>query len=240
MQSSKHSNYQILSSNLQSIINEHTLEINSRYEAERLDYILRNISVNGKSILDIGGNTGFFTFEMIQKGAKHATLYEGNKSHAKFVKKASEVLELEDKITVKEKYFTFDIKAQEQYDVTLLLNVLHHVGDDYGDSKSIKTAKEEIIRQLNSFAGKTSMLVFQLGFNWQGNPKYNLFKHGTKSEVIEFITQGTKEFWTIQHMGVAENNNGSISYHDVNNKNIERNDSLGEFLNRPIFILKSR
>jgi hypothetical protein len=34
--------------------------------------------------------------------------------------------------------------------------------------------------------------------------------------------------------------NGKINYKLLNHSNIERNDSLGEFLNRPLFILKSK
>lgn len=34
----------------------------------------------GKSVLDIGGNSGFFTFELIEKGAKKIHYYEGNKA----------------------------------------------------------------------------------------------------------------------------------------------------------------
>lgn len=62
-ESSKHSGYQILASNLEEIIDKSKLKISSRYERERLNYIISKIDLKGKRILDIGGNTGFFTFE---------------------------------------------------------------------------------------------------------------------------------------------------------------------------------
>jgi len=238
---SKHSNYQILSKRL-SLLMGGGIKVKSRYENERLKFILENIDVKDKTIIDIGGNTGFFSFELIEYGAKNIDYFEGNKSHADFVKLASNVLEISDKIQVKNKYLNFCNELDgNYYDVTLLLNVLHHLGDDFGDKKiTIDNAKKNIITQLNYFADKTSLLVFQLGFNWKGDPRHCLFENGTKKEIIDFVLDGTKELWDILKIGIAEKNKEAIKYVSLNDLNIERNDSLGEFLNRPLFILKSK
>ena len=58
--------------------------------------------------------------------------------------------------------------------------------------------------------------------------------------MIDFVKEGIKNLWDIIDIGIAEKNNNSIEYHKLNKNNIERDDSLGEFLNRPIFIFKSR
>jgi hypothetical protein len=237
---SKHSNYQILPNRLKKMLGEDDVQTRTRFEVQRISYILEKVPIKGKSILDIGGNTGFFTFELINAGAMSADCYEGNREHAEFVKTAAKVLGLHN-IRVLNKYFSFDGKRTKRYDVALLLNVLHHIGDDYGDKGIlIEEAKKCVIRQLNSLKNTADILVFQLGFNWQGDPKRCLFEGGTKQEMINYVEDGVKNHWDIEFVGVAELIEGKIKYSDLNKKNIKRDDSLGEFLNRPIFILKSK
>ena len=240
-QSSKHSNYQILSDKLTNLVGN-DIEVRTRYEKERLRFILDNVAVEGKNIVDIGGNSGYFSFELIEAGAKKLFYYEGNQSHADFVKLAAKVLEVENKIEVFDRYFSFNSELHSQnIDIILLLNVLHHVGDDYGSAElSLPKAKEEILKQLNSLADKTGILVFQLGFNWQGNRNVCLFENGTKQELIDFVKTGIESSWEIQSIGIAEKNNLTVEYQPLNEQNIQRQDQLGEFLNRPLFILKSK
>lgn len=130
---SKHSGYQKLASSLEEIIDESKLKMSSRYEKERLDYIISKINLQGKNILDIGGNTGFFTFESSQRGARNIDFYEGNIAHAQFVELGVEYLGLEDRIHVHKEYYSFE-ENEKKYDIVFLMNVLHHFGDDYGDS----------------------------------------------------------------------------------------------------------
>ncbi len=238
---SKHSGYQILPNCISSIVGENGFNIKSRYENERLKYILSKINVIDKTVLDVGGNTGFFTFELIDNGATSVHYYEGNKTHANFVKFASDFLGMNNEIEITNGYFTFrDELKNKIYDIAILLNVLHHFGDDYGDNQiSIEEAKFGFIEQLNRLAGTAKILVFQFGYNWKGNTDFNLFKHGSKKEMIRFIKKGIQNKWEILKIGVAEYKNDKIKYCDLNNKNICRFDVLGEFLNRPIFILKS-
>jgi SAM-dependent methyltransferase len=239
-QASKHSNYQILPQCLKTFLDDKDIEVKSRYEKERLDYILSQISPAGKSILDIGGNTGYFTFEMLDRAAKRVDYYEGNKAHAEFVKVAADLLNFSEKINIFNEYYPFSGKSALHYDIVILLNVLHHVGDDYGDKTlSIEKAKEQIIESINYFKDKTEYLVFQLGFCWKGNRSTLLFENGTKEEMIDFIKAGTRKDWIIEEIAVPEKIAGEILYLPVDDGNIKRNDILGEFLNRPLFIMRS-
>lgn len=237
---SKHSHYQILASTLIDVLGTKDIRVKSRFEAERLSYIASKIDFSNKTVLDIGGNTGYFTFEALKKGAKSVHYYEGNIEHAQFVKLAAEALEMEKQIEVNSKYYLFD-QREKHYDVILLLNVLHHLGDDYGDSSiAISNAKERIIEQLNSMAAATELLVFQLGFCWKGNRNLLLFEDGTKQEMIEYLSKGISESWYVEAIGVAEAANDIVAYKEPSAENMQRYDGYGEFLNRPLFILKSK
>ncbi len=237
---SKHSNYQILPGRLRTLLGQTDVITRTRHEQERLDYICQKIGFSDKTVLDIGGNTGFFVFELLDAGAKHMTHYEGEKAHSDFVNLAAKALDLSQKVRTINSYFAFDGSYAEQFDVVLLFNVLHHIGDDYGDKNAnIEEAKKACILQLNSLAGNTEKLVFQLGFNWQGNVSKGLFAGGTKQEMIDFVRKGIDGYWSIESIGVAVRIDGKVAYKDLNDNNIERDNSLGEFLNRPIFILRS-
>ena len=107
LKSSKHSNYQLIPECLNNKLMFENLNIKSRFERERMEYIISNLDINKKKILDIGGNSGYFTFELINRGAKIVDLYEGNKEHSDFVSLAAEVLSFNSSITVFNKYVDF-------------------------------------------------------------------------------------------------------------------------------------
>lgn len=239
--SSKHSNYQILSSGLQKILSEYPLDVQSRSEKERLECICSSIEVRDKIVLDIGGNSGYFSFEMLDRGASKVIYYEGNEAHSEFVRKASEVLGYEEKIQIYNKYFSFEKDTiAERVDIGLLLNVLHHIGDDFGNQNlSISLAKEEILKNLNTLSLVTDVLIFQLGYCWKGDRTKLLFNNGTKSEMIDFIKDGTKGLWIIEKILIPEKTELGIEYKLMSESNMARCDRLGEFLNRPLFFLKS-
>lgn len=239
---SKHSNYQRLAEPLLDFIDTDFLRVESRYELERLQYVLDRLPCKGVTVADIGGNTGYFSLELVSRGASYARLIEGNHDHSCFVAAAVESLAWQDCVEVCARYMDFhhDLWLAD-VDICLLLNVLHHVGDDFGDSQqSVEKAKENIIRALAALAGHARTLVFQLGFNWKGDPALPLFENGTKRELIDFIECNLREQWEIQHIGIAERTGQSVDYNDINDENIRRQDALGEFLNRPLFILRSK
>jgi len=237
---SKHSNYQVLPSQLLEYFKEESIEVKSRHEQPRLDCFLSQVDFNGCSVLDIGGNTGFFTFESLKAGASKLYYCEGNQAHAEFVELAGKILGYEDKLEVVNRYFSFDnADGQEPVDICLLLNVLHHVGDDYGDQElSVDKAKEEILRSLNSMTSVADTLVFQLGFCWKGDRHKALFENGTKQELIDFVTKGVSGVWNIESIHVPQLVGGAAVYKPFSDSNSARQDDLGEFLNRPLFIMQ--
>jgi len=239
---SKHSNYQLLPKRLRGYFSNQLLETKSRHEESRLQFITEAIEVKGKSILDIGGNIGFFTFEMLERGALSGVIYEGNKEHAEFMKLAAEVLGFSGKISVINEYFNFNhTNTAEKYDIALLMNVLHHLGDDFGNTSiSIEEARQAMVEALNNMSYLAEYLVFQIGYCWKGNPNYLLFEKGTKEQQIKFIQNAIPGYWEIIKIGIPEMEQGKPIYKTPSKKNLERKDYLGEFLNRPLFLLKSQ
>ena len=62
------------------------------------------------------------------------------------------MLGIDAKIKVHNQYFLFNDSQvnDERFDICLLLNVLHHFGDDYGDPEiSIENAKIQMLNNLN-------------------------------------------------------------------------------------------
>lgn len=236
---SKHSSYQQLPEVLNSFFFRNITQSISRYEKERMKWVKEKISLQGKSVLDIGGNTGYFSFEAISAGANDVTYIEGNKEHAEFVGMSADLLRYD--ITVINEYLDFvAYPLKKNHDIVFLFNVIHHFGDDFGQQdSSISEAKNRMSNAINFFADKCSELVLQMGFCWKGDRDKPLFQNGTKKEMIGFVTDAAYPNWKINHIGIAEGGNYTTCYKDLSPENIHRNDALGEFRNRPIFILKS-
>jgi len=225
---------------LEDVVDPETLNKKfSRYEAERMEYFQKHVAFAGAKVLDVGANTGYFAFASSQAGALEVVAFEGNEAHAEFLGTAAELYGK--KVKVVNEYLDFRSPLQgSPYDIVLLLNVLHHVGDDFGDRDlGIEQARKEIISNLNYFADKTRYLILQIGFSWKTNYDLPLFKNGTKAEMIEMFRNGVAENWEIKAIGIAREVEGSTSYQELSENNIAREDHLGEFRNRPVFILKS-
>lgn len=238
---SKHSNYQVLSSAVASLLGGHAVAVRSRSENERLAYLLPRVPIHGLHVADIGGNTGFFSFELLRHGAGRVDYFEGNQAHHDFVRSAAERLGLGERLHTDHRYVTFEPDAFPTVDCTLLLNVLHHLGDDFGDERTDKaTARARMLECLAAASRRSRLLVLQLGFNWKGDRHQPLFRSGTKAEMIDFVASGTAADWTIAHIGIASRRTGEVVFEDLNTRNLARDDALGEFLNRPIFVMRSR
>ncbi|MBL8002784.1 MAG: class I SAM-dependent methyltransferase [Flavobacteriales bacterium] len=236
----KHSHYQIMPDFLAEVVDPVSLNKRfSRYEAERMTYFTAHVPFAGARVLDVGANTGYFAFESLEAGAAEVVAVEGNSEHAEFLRSAAQAFGKPVKVV--EGYLDFKGPLNgAPYDIVLLLNVLHHVGDDFGDPTiGIEQAKEEIIRNLNYFADKTRYLILQIGFSWKTNYAFPLFPNGTKGEMIEMFRRGVAGHWTVEAIGIAREEGGETLYRELDAGNIVREDHLGEFRNRPVFILKS-
>lgn len=207
------------------------------FETPRADFIKKFIDYKNKTVLDIGCTTGFFVFDALDSGAKKAICYEGAadayEALVGYIEQSPESIEHYNS------YFDFQTDEIPRSDVVHLLNVVHHFGDDYGADVDIGKAKSMMIDNIDAFAQYSDNMIFQMGYNWKGNVNYPLFDRGEKQEVIDFIRNNLKE-WRIEGIGIPVLVNDFVEYADANDANMVRNNALGEFLNRPLFVLKSK
>ncbi|EED30713.1 hypothetical protein NOR53_415 [gamma proteobacterium NOR5-3] len=237
-QRSKHSQYQVLSPFVLSELCLAAVPPSvKRYEAERFDAVARHTCFEGKSVLDIGGNTGYFTFESLAAGAESVVFVEGNGAHTDFVGGCAKLMGLRDRVKLFSEYY--DPGSLGSFaEIGFLLNVLHHNGEDYGDAKDSDACLLRAENALALLSDRCERLVFQIGYNWKGSVDYPLFNNGTKTNVIDWLCEAVKGRWIVQHVLIAvSTSSGGIEYRPVDSDNIERDDRLGEFLNRPLFIL---
>ena len=231
----KHTNYQEIHP---SIIESVGLELDdapSKRETARQAFFDEHLDCRNARVLDIGANTGFFTFAAAERGARFVQVYEGYAPHAHFIKLAANALGLSDTISVSDTYYEFD-KASETFDICICLNVLHHLGDDFGTADSRDLAKARMREAMRALGDTCDTLVFQLGYNWKGDRHLPLFDQGRKEEIVHFVEQAAPDVWRIDHVtAIAEN---ATAYTPFGPNNAGRYDAMGEFANRPLFILR--
>lgn len=239
-QRSKHSAYQLLHPMVAGLLGEAAPAVAGKGEAQRWRCIENHTRLAGARVLDIGANTGYFSFAALQAGAREVVCYEGNPDHAQFIAQAAEALGLAGRLTVRSGYYPFDAGAPEArglpFDVCLCLNVLHHVGDDFGDPRlGLEAARARIGEGIRHLGEVARTLVLQLGFNWQGRRDRPIFPHGTKDEMVDFVQQAARDHWQLRHVAVAEGD--GRDYRPLDEHNRRRDDALGEFFNRPLFVM---
>lgn len=234
---SKHSNYQELHPCLRDLLGAQQSPV-GKCESARWDYMVSHGDFQEKTIIDIGANTGFFCMAAISAGASSVIAIEGNKEHADFMLHAARLLGWQDRFKVLQEYYDFGANENFNADVAICLNVLHHLGDDFGSSSlSQEQARHEIVENLRLLAGNARNCWFQLGFNWKGDRHKPLFTNGLKLDLIDFVTSACASAWSIEKVAIY--NPATGAYEDANDKLMSRFDDIGEFLNRPLFLLRS-
>ena len=234
---SKHSSYQLIHPSLLPLLGDASGLPAGKLEEQRQRFFERAVPMAGRTVLDIGANTGYFSFAALQCGARKVRSQEGNAAHAHFIETAARELGVADRLQVVPSYFQFEPEADERFDVALCLNVVHHLGDDFGDSAlTISQARDQMLVAINAMAAWTRSLVLQVGFNWKGDRHRPLFEGGEKASLIEFVRAGTASHWRIDEIVVADPRVDG-EFRPVDAHNLPRNDAVGEFMNRPLFVL---
>ena len=209
------------------------------FEAERADFLFDSLNFKGFRVLDIGANIGYFSIAAAEHGAQSVVAYEGEEDGAKLLTLLAKSLNYSDVITSLDSSFNFAETATSYFDAIICLNVLHHIGRYFEDSDiSKEDAMALLVKHLNALASQGNYCCFQMGYNWKGDESQPLFAGGSKGEMIEFLTEGIKEVWEVHKIGLLVPD--SMRYEECSEDHLNRFDELGEFGNRPIFILKNR
>jgi len=236
---SKHSGYQEIHPMLAGLLGPDAGARVSERDRLRQRYLERTVPCAGARVLDIGANTGYFSFAALERGAASVVCWEGNQAHAHFIEAAARALGLGQRLEVRCAYYDFDAPTRERFDIAYCLNVLHHLGDDFGDpALTLDQARGRMLAGIDRLATTARTLVLQLGFNWKGDVHHPLFAGGQKAAMIGFVRDGIDAAaWSLDEVAAADARRG---YAAVDATNIGRDDTLGEFMNRPIFVLRSR
>jgi SAM-dependent methyltransferase len=236
---SKHSSYQLIHPSLLPLLGDAAGLPAGKHEAQRQRWFERGVRFADASVLDIGANTGYFSFAALGQGARRVVSQEGNVRHAEFIEAAARRLGLAERLEARPSYFDFAAAPRERFDICLCLNVLHHLGDDFGDpAVTIGEARHLMLAGINGLAASSKTLLLQLGFNWKGDVRFPLFEGGTKQAVIDFVRAGTASHWQIDEIVVVDT--VSRDYVPAEAHQLARVDGLGEFLNRPLFRMTVR
>lgn len=233
---SKHSNYQEIYPTLQERLAFKRVP-KGRFETARWQYMRKHMALKDCTVLDIGANTGYFSMAAVESHAKFVLAIEGNADHAKFIQIATKIMSWSDRFETTNIYFDFE-PSGPIFDFTFCLNVLHHLGDDFGIERiSIDDARHDIAQKLRNLAWRTRKCWFQIGFNWKGNRSLPLFKNGGKDELIAFVHKACDDAWSVEDISIFDPS--KLSYQIANDELLARFDNIGEFLNRPLFLLRS-
>ncbi len=65
-----------------------------------------------------------------------------------------------------------------------------------------------------------------------------MFEGGEKAALIDFVAQGSADNWLIEEVVVPDP--VSKVYEPISEDNLPRNNQIGEFMNRPLFKMRSR
>jgi SAM-dependent methyltransferase len=123
--------------------------------SDRLEAILRHVPADGKNMLDIGSNAGYYLFEFAKRGyASHGLETDPDLVH--FTALASYVLGIEHVSCELGRLDRPYVQRMKPYDVVLCLSVIHHI--------IMETSFENAEAILRGLAANTNKaLFFEMG-----------------------------------------------------------------------------
>lgn len=171
---SKHGNYGMLPPALLKVDPSLSPYSNSnRLDQQRYDWFSKKINFEGKKLLDIGANIGYFSLRLATEHNTIITAYEPFEPHARSIELSKRILGLTDnEFTIINKGVSFEeISSLRKVDIILFLNVLQHAGEDYDAEhvRSLVNWREYAVKYLNNLKKVGEYLIFQMGYTWLGH-----------------------------------------------------------------------
>jgi hypothetical protein len=212
-------------------------------DGARAAFIFDQYSAKGRKVLDIGANQGYMSIEAALRGARQIDAFESNAVDSHFLSQAASALFPLRCLSVHGQNYRFDLPPALPWDCVLCLNVLHHVGRYFDQHvETLADAKANMAQHLQSLLSGGAQVWLQLGFNWQGDVRLPLFAHGTKREMTNYVAELAGPKARIATIGIYNPN--SQTYEAVAADNTEhalwqRMEGIGEFANRPLYLIES-
>jgi len=211
-------------------------------DKERAEFMFDHKSSAGKNVLDIGANQGYMSIEAALRGARSVDAFESNAVDGAFLAQLSHRFAALQAVSAQTLNYEFEQDNNGRWDHVICLNVLHHVGRYFdGHVRDLSEAKILMAEYLQRLLTPNGAVWLQLGFNWQGNTQQPMFTHGTKQEMTAFVKQmvglhakiSTIGIYNPQHQAYDE-----VAYGDWAHPLWQRSDGLGEFANRPLYLIE--
>ena len=122
------------------LVDGHVLE--GQDKAPMAKIIFDEIDLKGKTVLDVGTAYGFFCYETIKRGAEKAVGIEYNNDRYEVAKQINQIKE-ENVDIIKLNLEKDELK--EEFDIVLLLNVVHHLTYPIESIKKLASISKELI-----------------------------------------------------------------------------------------------
>lgn len=211
-------------------------------DKERAAFMFDHKSSAGKNVLDIGANQGYMSIEAALRGAQCVDAFESNAVDGAFLSKASQLFPALQAVSAQTLNYEFENENNGQWQYVICLNVLHHIGRYFDDHVHAMTeAKILMADHLRRLLTPGGVVWLQLGFNWQGNRLQPMFTHGTKQEMTVFVNDMLGQHARISAVGIYNPHSQAydeVSYGDWQHPLWQRIDGLGEFANRPLYLIE--
>jgi hypothetical protein len=97
-------------------------------------------------------------------------------------------------------------------------------------------------QHLQSLLSGGAQVWLQLGFNWQGDVRLPLFAHGTKREMTNYVAELAGPKARIATIGIYNPNSQTyeaVAADDTEHALWQRMEGIGEFANRPLYLIES-
>lgn len=220
--SSKHSVYQSVPAFVARALG-YQEEIHSlwRSDAPRLDFITAHLDPSpGARLADIGANTGYFTLNLAERYPDcRVVAYEMNPRHAEFIRLTATAFALNNAEVQTQSCNLVGLDALPDYDVVLLLNVLHHAGFDFDPQVADHNAAfaAHAVAYLSKLRRRARRLVFQIGSNRGGDKARPV--HPRDDDAARLAWNAgvlSAAGWRIDALGYASlDENGAVVFRDV-------------------------
>jgi hypothetical protein len=264
---SKHSRYQNIPEFVRNELGyTETIDENWRGDTARFAYLTDALCFGpGKSVGEIGANTGFFTLSLAHANpASTFYAYEINATHAAFIQDIADSFEMRNLVVKAQGVDMEGIALMEKHDILLNYNVLHHAGVDFDSDilTSVDDYEAYATEYLKRMAAKTKTMVFQIGSNWGGNKLKPIVPLDDDAGKIALNVRLFKNAgWNILDISLHTRLKGSLEYRSLSAEILDEINAcpvgsekeliqnlvdltefpgFSEFYRRPVFIVESR